>query len=185
MGEFWWDGDSDLSGRVALTEADGKLTVIVDVTDDDITVARADQPVSYGDSVEVYLDFRSAKDQGKPVYGRDVVAILAVPESPEGGPPRWQPLDGLAPVLADVSFACDAKPDGYTVTLSVPLTSVLADDGPATFGLDVGINDADGGSTRSTQMFYSGHADNYLDPSRLAGVSTAKASRRLWRVTLR
>jgi hypothetical protein len=37
------------------------------------------------------------------------------------------------------------------------------------FGLDVGINDADFGRERSTQMFYSGHADNYLDPSRLAG----------------
>ena len=72
------------------------------------------------------------------------------------------------------------------MTFSLPLGAIAgrhAD--PAGFGLDVGINDADLGGTRSKQMFYCGHASNYLDPSRLAGVSRAEASRQLWRVTLR
>jgi hypothetical protein len=187
MGEPQWEGESDLSGRFAVVEGEDTLTIVVDVTDDDITVAPAWQPVSFGDSVEVYLDFRAPEDQGKPVYGPEVVPILAVPGGAEGGLPRWQPLDRLVPMLVDLSFSCTDRPDGYRVTLSVPLRGIADRDAGHTggFGLDVGINDADLGSTRKTQMFYCGHAGNYLDPSRLAGVSTDRTSRRLWRVTLR
>jgi lysophospholipase L1-like esterase len=166
----WW-GAEDLGCRFAVAASPDRLTFLIEVTDDDLTVADGQDP-SQGDSVELYLDLRTDADQGKPVYGAEVLALQITPRATAGGPGRWRTMQPLPARLRDLVADCVRTPTGYRARVELPLAAVKACRGAAWQGLgfDVGVNDADLGGMRKSQMMWAGIADNYLNPAYLAGL---------------
>ncbi|MGD9498435.1 MAG: GDSL-type esterase/lipase family protein, partial [Armatimonadota bacterium] len=170
LGRHLWRGESDLSARFSVTRQPERLRFEVHVTDDDITVADLTDP-SRGDSVELYLDLRGPREQGQPLYSPDVLTLQVIPPVAPGQT-RWRSLNPLPADLRDMSVLGALAERGYRVRVEVPLAAIEARCGAAWegVGFDVGINDADDGGTRRSQMMWSGTAENYIDPAFLAGV---------------
>ncbi len=186
MGRHLWLGPEDLSGRFNVLVLPDKLRFVVNVTDNDITVADLNDPAG-GDSVELYLDLRRDNDQGKPVYSPDVLALQIIPPSKQGQPTRWRSMQPLPEDLEEIAVTCRRTDDGYEVQVDVPLAPIRARRGDEWqgIGFDVGINDADGGGTRKTQMMWAGIPDNYLNPAYFAGLYVDVAPKNATRRTLR
>jgi len=189
LGEDEWKGDDDLSARFALELQDERLTVFVDVTDDDISPAPRNAHFSDGDSVEVYFDLRSSADQGKPVYSPDVVALLIKPPDTRlgTGTVTWAPLDKPTARLGGISASGERMRSGYRVRLVLP-ASVLVREGEKDFtgvGFDVGVNDADRGGPRDCQMMWAGTAQDYLNPSAFAALAAPSPTPPRWRMSVR
>jgi len=169
IGRHLWQGEDDLSARFAVTTWSDHLRIEVQVTDDDVTVADLTDP-SRGDSVELYLDLRDERAQGRPVYERDVLALQIIP--PTQAPVQWRNMHPLPADLRDLSVLAALSERGYRVRVELPLTAIQARRGQGWGGIgcDVGINDADCGGWRRCQMMWSGTGDNYINPAFLAGV---------------
>lgn len=170
LGKQHWQGPDDLSARFAVTRDGTQLTITVEVTDDRLTPATLRDP-SRGDSVEMYLDLRSPQEQGLPLYSEEVLALqVLAPEAAEG-PPLWRNMHELPEDLEQLEVSAWLREDGYSVEVALPLAAVIARRGSdwGGIGLDIGVNDADGGE-RKSQMMWRGIADNYLNPAYLAGV---------------
>jgi len=187
LGQDLWEGDRDLSARFALAWYQGRLIVKVEVTDDDLSLAPAKEPASFGDSVEVCLDLRPPPDQGKPVYSKDVVLLLARPATSKGGSTDWSPLDGLTRRLVGVSASTELQPDGYAITFAIPKLALArpGEDSVSGIGFDIHVNDSDFAHGRDCQMVWAGTADNYLNPARLGALVAPSDAPALWRVSLR
>ena len=171
IGRHRWLGPQDLSGRFATVLMPDRIRLVIDVTDDDITTASLDDP-SKGDSAELYLDLRPDEDQGKPVYGPEVIALQIIPPTPDGEPARWQSMQPLPEMLSALAVECSLTEKGYRVQADLPLEAVITLRGEdwQGFGFDIGINDADAGGTRKSQLMWTGYPDNYLNPAYLAGL---------------
>jgi lysophospholipase L1-like esterase len=187
LGRNLWEGDEDLSARFALAWYQGRLMVIVEVTDQDLSIAPEGEHVSHGDSVEVCLDLRGSADQGKPVYSRDVVLLIVRPAVTDDGAPDWSPLDGLTGRLIGVSASGELPPNGYTITLAIPERALARPDEETIdgIGFDVHVNDSDFGHGRDCQMVWAGTAQNYLNPARLGALVASADNPARWRVSLR
>ncbi len=186
LGTHLWTGPADLAGRFrAVTLAD-RLRCEVRVVDDDVTVAGLNDP-SQGDSVELYLDLRAQEQQGEPVYSADVLALQVIPPGQAGGWTRWRNLHELPEDLREIVVSAALNEDGYRVWVELPLAMIEARRGEAWGGIGfaIGINDADNGGTRKTQMMWSGIADNYLNPAYLAGLYADGLAEGATRRTLR
>lgn len=183
-GRHEWLGPADLSARFAVVVQPDQVVCTIEVNDDALTTASLQDPAR-GDSVEVYLDLRPDPDQGKPVYGPEVVLLQVIPPVAERGF-LWRSMEPLPEALSQLSVGCELAPAGYTVTVSVPLATLKALRGPVWegFGLDIGVNDADHGGTRKSQMMWAGTADNYLNPAYLGGVYTREVPPGATRQTL-
>jgi len=170
MGTHLWQGDDDLSGRFRTVLTDDALRIDVEITDDEITIADLVNP-SRGDSVEVYLDLRARGEQGRPVYSEDVLALQVIPPTEVGGQAQWRNMQALPADLTDLRVTGRLSVAGYRVSVELPLAAIEARRGEdwGGIGIDVGVNDADGGY-RKTQMMWAGTAENYLNPACLAGV---------------
>jgi hypothetical protein len=173
MGRHQWLGPDDLSARFAVAIGRDRVRFTVEVTDDSIAPANPEDP-SQGDSVELYLDLRPDSDQGKPVYGPEVLTIQVVPPAVAGQGCQWRSMEPLPDSFGGLGVTCELMGGGYVVRAELPLEVLKALRGQAWdgFGLDVGVNDADHGGTRKSQMMWAGTADNYLNPGYLAGVYT-------------
>jgi hypothetical protein len=169
IGRHLWRGEDDLSARFALSATPNLLRLEVHVIDDDITVADLEDPAR-GDSVEVYLDLRGEGAQGLPVYGPDVLALQIIP--PADGQVRWRNLHALPDDLRNIDVAGAISDEGYRIRVQVPLAAIEARRGPdyGGIGIDVGVNDADGGGWRRCQMMWAGTGENYINPGFLGGV---------------
>jgi hypothetical protein len=179
-------GPKDLGCRFAVAVSPDCLTFLVEVTDDDLTVADGQDP-SQGDSVELYLDLRNDADQGKPVYGPEVLALQITPPATAGGPARWRSMQPLPATVRGLAAGCTRTASGYRARVELPLAAVKACRGTAWQGLgfDVGVNDADFGGPRKSQMMWAGIPDNYLNPAYLAGLYTSPLPPGATRRTLR
>ncbi len=186
LGSHLWRGPDDLSGRFRVVTLADRLCFDVRVTDDDITVANLQDP-SQGDSVELYIDLRGPEHQGEPVYSPDVLALQVIPPAQWWERTRWRSIDGVAGQPDDLRVSAKLAEHGYRVQVQVPLTEIEARRGEdwGGIGFDVGINDADNGGTRKTQMMWSGIADNYLNPAYFAGLYTSALPEGATRRTLR
>lgn len=171
LGRHAWWGSGDLSARFAVVALPDRLRFTIEVIDDDITTATLVDP-SLGDSVELYLDLRPDADQGKPVYTPGVVALQVIPPVGADGQTLWRSMDALPEGLQGLSVECAPSGTGYTVRIDLPLVAAEAQRGGAWSGLgfDVGVNDADFGGTRTSQMMWAGTGENYLSPAYLAGL---------------
>jgi len=171
LGKHLWLGPEDLSGRFRTLLTGDYLRAEVQVADDDITVADVVDP-SRGDSVEFYLDLRSPEHQGEPVYSEDVLALQVIPPAENGPGMQWRNMHQLPEDLADITVNAQLQERGYSVAVELPLPAIVARRGVdwGDVGFDVGINDADDGGGRKTQMMWAGTADNYLSPGYLAGL---------------
>lgn len=185
IGRPEWLGPTDLSARFAVTVQSGRLVCTVDVTDDDLTTAPLQDP-SKGDSVEVYLDLRPDADQGKPIYGPEVVLIQVIPPAADKGF-QWRSMEALPASVGGLGVDCRLTPGGYTAEISLPLETLRRLRGPLGdgFGFDVGVNDADHGEPRKSQLMWAGTGDNYLNPGHLAGVYMRQVPANATRQTLR
>ncbi len=185
IGRHRWLGASDLSLRFAVTALADRLRFIIEVTDSDITVASGDDP-SQGDCAELYLDLRGDADQGKPVYGPQVIALQITPPAAESAA-RWRSMQPLPAQLADLAVTCARTPSGYSAQVDLPLAAVTEMRGAAWAGLgfDVGVNDADGGGVRKCQMMWTGFADDFLNPGYLGGLYLDRLPLHATRQTLR
>jgi len=171
LGRHTWWGPGDLSARFAVVALADRLRFIVEVTDDDLSVATLVDP-SLGDSVELYLDLRPEADQGRPVYSEGVLALQVIPPAGADGQTLWRSMDPLPDDLQGLSIECARTATGYTARLALPLAAVEArrvGQWPG-LGFDVGVNDADFGGTRTGQMMWAGTGENYLNPAYLAGL---------------
>jgi len=170
LGRGLWLGAKDLSARFAAVVSPEQLAFVVEVTDNAVTVA-ADNPHE-GDSVELYLDLRPAAEQGKPVYGPEVVALQIPAPTGPAGTIDWRSMQTLPEALKGLKVQGRRTPGGYRVRVELPLAAVTALRGGTWSGLgfDVAVNDADGGGPRKTQMMWTGFPDNYLNPGYLAGL---------------
>ncbi|MEI6503279.1 MAG: sugar-binding protein, partial [Armatimonadota bacterium] len=170
IGRSLWLGPKDLSARFAVVVLPETLTFVVEVADNDITVAQSDP--HDGDSVELYLDLRRAADQGKPIYGPEVVTVQIPAPSAMAGTVDWRGMQPLPEALKNMKVQGRRTPDGYRVRVELPLAAVTALRGGSWPGLgfDVAVNDADGGGPRKAQMMWTGFPDNYLNPGYLAGL---------------
>ncbi len=168
-----WLGLDDLAGRFAVVVLPETVRFIVEVADDDISIANLLDP-SRGDSVELYLDLRPDADQGKPIYSADVLALQIIAPGPAGEPVAWRNLHDLPADLTQLAVRCVRTQTGYRAEVDIPLAAIVARRGEKWQGLgfDVGINDADFGGTRECQMMWAGTADNYLSPAYLGALYT-------------
>ncbi|MGC9319092.1 MAG: GDSL-type esterase/lipase family protein [Armatimonadota bacterium] len=171
LGRHLWRGEDDLSARFRVTRQSESLRFEIHVTDDDVTVADLTDP-SRGDSVELYLDLRDGRHQGQPVYSSDVLALQVIPPADHGSQARWRSMHAVPRDLRDISVLAAQSQDGYRVRVELPLRAIEARRGAnwGGLGFDLGINDADDGGTRKSQMMWSGTGENYIDPAFLAGV---------------
>lgn len=171
FGRHLWLGLTDLSARFCVLALPDRLRFDVQVSDDDLTLADLNDP-SRGDSVELYLDLRGDRDQGKPVYSEDVLLLQILAPAAPDGPAQWKGMHDLPPDLADLSVTTQRTPDGYRVQVEVPLAPIEARRGRnwGGLGFDVGVNDADFGGSRKAQMMWAGMPDNYLNAAYLAGL---------------
>jgi len=172
-GRELWRGPADSSALFSIQETREALQFDIHVDDDDITLADLKDPAQ-GDAVEVYLDARKAADQGKPVYGPDVVGYLIMPPA-DGGGCKWRLLDGQTGPLSRATVTGKRVPGGYEVQLAVPLEALKAargGDWPG-MGVDVAIDDADFGGSRKCQLFWSGTALDYVSARYFGGLERA------------
>lgn len=171
FGNHLWLGSPDLGGRFAVAALPDRLRFSIVVTDDDLSVATLNYP-SAGDSVELYLDLRSDLDQGKPVYSNDVLALQIIAPTEPDKPALWQAMQSLPEDLKGITVTTERTKEGYNVQVDLPLAPVEARRGKnwSGLGFDVGINDADFGGFRKTQMEWAGTPDNYLSPACFAGL---------------
>lgn len=186
LGRHLWWGRHDLAGRFRVLLTHDSVRVEVQVMDDDLSVANLTDP-SRGDSVEVYVDLRSGEGQGEPVYSEDVLALQVIPPADEGDRARWHNLHTLPADLRAMTVAAQRTREGYGAVVEVPLPAIIARRGRewGGFGLDVGINDADDGGTRKSQMMCFGTADNYLSPAYLGAVYPGRLAAQATRRSLR
>jgi lysophospholipase L1-like esterase len=191
MGRHRWLGASDLSARFAAMALPDRLRFTIEVTDNDITTASPDDP-SQGDSVELYVDLRSDADQGKPIYSRSLaqkasaIALQITPPSADEAA-HWRGMQDLPEQLDDLAVTCVRTGSGYRAQVDLSMTAVTALRGAAWPGLgfDVGVNDADFGGIRKSQMMWTGYPDNYLNPGYLGGLYLDKLPPNAMRQTLR
>ncbi len=171
FGRHLWLGPTDLGGRFCVLALPDRLRFDVQVTDDDLTVADLNDP-SRGDSVELYLDLRGDRDQGKPVYSQDVLVLQVLAPAAPDQPAQWKGMHDLPADLEALSVTTQRTPDGYRVEVEVPLAAIEARRGRnwGGLGFDIGVNDADGGGYRRSQMMWAGMPDNYLNAAYFAGL---------------
>lgn len=171
MGRHHWFGPIDLDARFAAVVLPDRLRFVIEVTDDTMSVATLSDP-SKGDSVELYLDLRHDEDQGKPVYGESVLALQIIPPAQAGAGAQWQSMQELPDDLTGIEVDCRLRPNGYRIVVDVPLAPIIARRGEQWGGLgfDIGINDADFGRERDSQLMWTGHPDNYISPAYLGGL---------------
>ena len=171
MGRHHWFGPVDLDARFATVVLSDRLRFMIEITDDSMSVATLSDP-SKGDSAELYLDLRPDADQGKPVHDEAVLALQIIPPAQAGAGAQWQSMQKLPDDLSGIAVDCRLRSDGYRIVVDVPLTPIIARRGEQWGGLgfDIGINDADFGQTRDSQLMWTGHPDNYLNPAYLGGL---------------
>ncbi len=186
FGSHLWLGPQDLGGRFAVAALPDRLRFSLVVTDDDLTVADLDYP-SAGDCVELYLDLRSDRNQGKPVYSNDVIALQILAPKAPGEPAAWKAMQPLPEDLQGITVTTKLTKEGYNVQVDLPLAPVEARRGKdwSGLGFDVGINDADFGGFRKTQMEWAGTPDNYINPACFAGLYRDQVPQGATRRTLR
>ena len=171
LGKERWLGPHDLAAAFAVVAYPDRLQFIINVTDDDLATAGLTDP-SRGDSVELYLDLRPDEDQGKPVYSVEVLALQVIPPARPQGRTRWRSMQPLPGDLKGIAARSQRTNEGYRVELDLPLEPVIARRGDewGGFGFDVGVNDADFGGIRESQLMWAGIPDNYINPAYLAGL---------------
>jgi lysophospholipase L1-like esterase len=186
FGSHLWLGLQDLGGRFAVLALPDRLRFDLRVADDDITVTDLNDP-SRGDSVELYLDLRGDRDQGKPVYSEDVLLLQILAPTASDQPAQWHGMQPLPADLATIAVATQRTEGGYNVQVDVPLAPIQARRGKnwGGLGFDVGINDADFGGYRKSQMMWAGMPDNYLNAAYFAGLYRDKLPEGATRRTLR
>jgi hypothetical protein len=186
-GDSSWKGDADLSARFAVALQGPRLVFVVEVTDDDLTVAERAQHVTDGDSVELALDLRSPDHQGKPVYSEDVVLLLVRPGTTARDDAFWEPLDDRTARLVDVAAESELTGHGYVVRISLPVEALARGEDRSLTGLgfDVHVNDADFGGQREHQMTWAGSQLNFVNPSALASLVDPDGPPALARLCLR
>ncbi len=167
LGQDRWQGPWDLSASFAVRWTDREMTTEVRVIDDDVSPGSPQNPPE-GDSVEFYLDLRPSSSEGRPVYDENVLIIRVLAPGPEPGPAVWSTLDEAPADIGELALLSRRDNGGYRVRLGVPNGFITRRAGAdiVGIGLDVGVNDADHGGQRKTQIMWCGTADNWLDPSR-------------------
>ncbi len=185
MGRHHWLGPVDLDARFAAVALSDRLRFVIEVTDDSISVATLSDP-SKGDSAELYLDLRPDRDQGKPVYDESVLALQIIPPAQAGAGAQWRSMQTLPEDLTGIDVDCRLRPDGYRVVVDVPLAPIVARRGEQWGGLgfDIGVNDADFGRARDSQLMWTGYPDNYLNPAYLGGLYIDQPPTRATRRTM-
>ncbi len=163
LGSSNWRGSADLSAKFRVRSLEGGLAFEIAVTDDDLSVGRLSDPAQ-GDCVELYLDLRPPVAQGRPVYSPEVLALQVIPAEDRDRHPRWRTLDAPPDGLKEVQVSSRRAISGYTIEVFLPRSFVARyrDGDWSGIGLDVGVNDADGGGWRKSQLMWSGCAQNYL-----------------------
>ncbi len=171
MGRHHWFGPVDLDARFAAVVLPGRLRFVIEVTDDSLSTATLSDP-SKGDSAELYLDLRPDADQGKPIYDESVLALQIIPPADADARVRWKSMQDLPEDLGEIRIDCTLTPDGYRASVDIPLAPIIARRGEhwGGLGFDIGINDADFGQARDSQLMWSGYPDNYLSPAYLGGL---------------
>ncbi|MFQ6097076.1 MAG: GDSL-type esterase/lipase family protein [Armatimonadota bacterium] len=167
-----WQGPADLSATFEVGSREGRLETTVTVRDDDVAPhGIADAP--FGDAVELYIDARPGADRGRPVYDDGVLCLFVLPRVDGEGRTEWGPLDPPAPREDAIWATGERLPDGYAVTASVSLDLLreLAGGELSWVGFDVGVDDADGGGNRETQMMWAGTGRNFVDASMFAALT--------------
>jgi len=167
IGRDRWRGPWDLLASFGARWTDRELTIEVRVTDDDVSPGPPQNPPE-GDGVEFYLDLRPPSIEGRPVYDESVLVIRVLAPGPQPGRAIWSTLDEAPADIGELALLSRRDDSGYRVRLSVPNGFITRRAGADIrgIGLDVGVNDADDGGRRKTQIMWCGTADNWLDPSR-------------------
>lgn len=143
------------SARVKLITANDTLFVGIRVKDDSV--------IKVGDGVQVFLDVRSPIASTNPMstgsYSDGVYNFQVSPPTDDGK--RAELRQGSQPVrkAGPIEFASARQPDGYTVELAIPLSSLQ--DQPATgrfqqpFGFEVLVSDLDKPNADALMLTYS------------------------------
>ena len=171
MGRHHWFGPVDLDARFAAVVLPDRLRFLIEVADDSLSTATLSDP-SKGDSAELYLDLRPDADQGKPIYDESVLALQIIPPADADARVRWKSMQDLPEDLGEIRIDCTLTPDGYRVSVDIPLAPIIARRGEQWGGLgfDIGINDADFGQARDSQLMWTGYPDNYLNAAYLGAL---------------
>jgi len=183
----WYNArPDDLAAAFTVREEKEQVVFTVDVTDDDFRPGQLSSP-SEGDSVELFLDLRPEADQGQPVYGPEAAVLIVLADAKEGRTPRWRTLDPPLLGLEEAEITCVPREGGYRVRVALPQAFIERYRGPdwKLFGFDVGVNDADKGFGRQSQLMWAGTAENYLLPGLFGAVVRGKVSKDSVCVTLR
>ena len=146
---FDWNGTHDLSALATVAHDAGNLYVAIRAFDDKLKNLWYRSPVPQraydGDSVELLIDGRGAKDQGGPTFTGDAYHLIIVPPMKDY-PSRWyrvqKPQRGALVGLVVESLLLK---DGYTMEIKLPFRNFLSlKAGPGlNIGLDLGVNDHD------------------------------------------
>lgn len=187
MGREAWTGDDDLSARVWLARTDTALRVTVRVRDDRL-VRDFTEEVVQNDCVELYVDARPEREQGRLFYGTRTFALFLKPPTPAYPDPEVTPLSPLPFEAQGVHATGRLEPDGYSVEVTIPLEVFRTTAGELLprFGFDVVVDDADTPGWRETQLVWAGRRDDSLNPSCFGVVQlTGDAPSGAVRVTVR
>jgi parallel beta-helix repeat protein len=114
-----WTGTKDLGGRLYAAWGKDALYAAVVVTDDTLLPASGDTPWD-GDSVEFFLDGRSAEMQWQQGFTEGVFQIGIGPPATPGGKPSVRVLGPTE--LKGLTTAASRTPEGYIVEMRIPLT---------------------------------------------------------------
>jgi hypothetical protein len=186
LGLHEWRGRDDLSAEFRVTRRGANVEVTVGVRDDDVSPQKLEQ-APWGDAVEVYVDARPEADQAKPVYDERAFCLFVLPRTRGKGKTQWRPLDAPAPGDNAIWATSERRTDGYLVTAFIAwsLLRQLAGGDPSTVGFDVGVDDADGGEERKSQMMWAGTGSDYVDASMFAALRFGGDGRRVFRMSVR
>ncbi|HEY3332196.1 MAG TPA: sugar-binding protein [Capsulimonadaceae bacterium] len=163
----WWQGPADLSYTVKTTWRDDAVYMLIDVTDNQLTIAPdGKERLGYiWDCIELFFDGRALENQTT-TYSPGAEQIIIVPRI--GDTLAACPVVNFARVAPtlDVKFVGKRTATGYIMEGSIkPLPGSPFKLVPGThFGMDVSIDDADG-AQRRVQMPLHGTEKNSFDTS--------------------
>lgn len=174
LGSGAWAGPRDLSAVFWCARDAEALLLHVAVRDDAVLTQKdLSQPTMFfGDCVQLSLDCRSDADRGLPLFDRDVHLLFLVPGYTGPRIAEWsfgdRPECTVPPAgrWSDLTMESARTPEGYQVTVRIPLSALRPHSGaaPDSIGFDVLVDDTDTGRGRDSQMAWSGTALNYLNP---------------------
>jgi hypothetical protein len=167
-----WRGPQDLSLKAAVACDKTNLYLAIRVFDDCIVNknARTNPQMTYeGDCVEIFIDARSAPQQGRNEVDQDILQLFLTPMLKDFPAPTYYVMTPKGRKLHGVVLSSTSLADGYALEMQIPLGNFPKLD-PAkmkTIGFDIAVDDQDEDLTnrRKSQMMWSGSKDNHSNPS--------------------